>query len=53
MNFILTYIIKVTVLSNMQKILAVTRCLLKSYKQKKFWELHIIFDLHIIFGHVQ
>jgi len=27
----LTYVVKVTVLSNIQKILAVARCLLKSY----------------------
>lgn len=36
MTLILTYIVKVTVLSNLQEVLAVARCLLKSYKQKKF-----------------
>jgi len=31
----------------MQTILAVVRCLLKSYKQKKFYEFHIIFGHHV------
>jgi len=37
-----------TLLSNMQEVLAVARCLLKSYKRKKFYELYIIFMYHNI-----
>jgi len=40
MTLTLTYVVKVTTLSNLQKVLAVGHCLLQSYKQIKFDELY-------------
>jgi len=44
MTLTLTYVIKVTTLSDLQKVLAVGHCLLRSYKQIKFHEFHVIFE---------
>jgi len=47
MTLILTCVVKVILLSNIPKVLDVGRYLLKSYRQKQFYEFHIIFGHHV------